>query len=359
MNVEVYLANLHSGGALVVAESFLMGLMELSDEPCNEATHWTIVLSPTLHNRLSADTQRKILDLGYVIVRRDRPWNAMLHLRRRPDLRISLFGPTYLLRSAGTEVVGFADGSLVFPSSTPATAWLRIRNRIKLELLRGYKAHVVQTNRMKAALDNKFNFVSTHVLRIGPHPVFKEAVSKIPCRSTTMPYRNEIFLLYPARAFPHKRHDLIPSLCERLTERLQKEVIFQVTLTSEEMKQTGLAESSSVSNLGVLSAEMLAEAYINSDVVVFLSENETFSYVPLEAQIVGRPLVAPNLEYMREYQNDSVFLFDPGNIESAVRATIHSLSRTRISGAQLVHDTQLLSSKDYAREWLRLGGIVR
>lgn len=325
MRIEIYLANLHIGGSLVVADCLLRGLVSNLNRGVDDSVEWHFVLSSEIYGRLAPELRSNLASIGRLHVRNDRPTTAMFHRRKRPDFRFTLFGPAYIRRSARFEVSGFADGSLIFvPDSS-----MRIRQRIlkifKLHRLRGYDIILVQTHRLKAALGLLTGFNDVRVVRSGLHPAFEHVSNYGKALQREGSFDGGVVLLYPARAYPHKRHDLLPKICEELQERLQQNIECRVTLSELEFKALGFQNFSFISNLGVLSAEDLAQAYLAADVVVFPSENETHSFVPLEAQYLQRPVVAADLPFMKEYEPVGLFLFSPGSVPSAVSAVLEAL----------------------------------
>jgi glycosyltransferase involved in cell wall biosynthesis len=96
-----------------------------------------------------------------------------------------------------------------------------------------------------------------------------------------------------------------------------------------------------------------AEVYADLDLVIVTSMEETFSLVALEAQALGKPLVAADVGGIREaiFRHDSVVLFTPGDAFGLARAVESLLSSARPGRrASELPDVELLSEERGARQ---------
>jgi glycosyltransferase involved in cell wall biosynthesis len=102
-----------------------------------------------------------------------------------------------------------------------------------------------------------------------------------------------------------------------------------------------------------------AEVYADLDLVIVSSMEETFSLVALEAQALGKPLVAADVGGIREaiFRHDRVALFTPGDafgLAHAVDSLLSSAKQGR-PGSELP-DVELLSEERGARQlWAVIG----
>jgi glycosyltransferase involved in cell wall biosynthesis len=120
----------------------------------------------------------------------------------------------------------------------------------------------------------------------------------------------EDFLLYPAKAWPHKNH-------ARLFEALSLLPGRRLVLTGYEGPVPEGVES-----LGRVSQEELVSLYRRAAALVFPSLYEGFGQPPLEAMACGCPVASSNAASLPEIYGDAARLFDPTDpaaIAAAVR----------------------------------------
>lgn len=87
-----------------------------------------------------------------------------------------------------------------------------------------------------------------------------------------------------------------------------------------------------------VSNELMLQAYIESDIVLFASTSEGFGMPIIEGQSVGRPVVTSNISSMPEVAGDAACLVDPYSV-SSIRAGIE----------------RIITSAEYREKLIRLG----
>jgi glycosyltransferase involved in cell wall biosynthesis len=120
------------------------------------------------------------------------------------------------------------------------------------------------------------------------------------------------FLLYPARAWPHKNH---ARLFEAFAELRRRRPGLELVLTSYE----GPAPEG-VRALGHVPREELVRLYRTAAALVFPSLYEGFGQPPLEAMACGCPVACSNVASLPEVVGDAARLFDPTSVEELVAA---------------------------------------
>jgi glycosyltransferase involved in cell wall biosynthesis len=116
----------------------------------------------------------------------------------------------------------------------------------------------------------------------------------------------EPFLLYPARAWPHKNH-------ERLLEAF---ALVRHDRPDLRLVLTGVGEAwrrpaPGVETRGLLGAEELAPLYRRAAALVFPSLHEGFGQPPLEAMACGCPVACSRTTSLPEVCGDAAEYFDP------------------------------------------------
>jgi glycosyltransferase involved in cell wall biosynthesis len=120
------------------------------------------------------------------------------------------------------------------------------------------------------------------------------------------------FLVYPARAWPHKNHARLFEAFARLRGRHDD---LELVLTAYEgSTPTG------VRSLGHVSRDELVRLYRTAAGLVFPSEYEGFGQPPLEAMACGCPVACSTAASLPEVCGDAARLFDPTSVEEMIAA---------------------------------------
>jgi glycosyltransferase involved in cell wall biosynthesis len=163
----------------------------------------------------------------------------------------------------------------------------------------------------------------------------------------------EPFLLYPARAWPHKNHArLFEAFALLRRERPELRLVL-----------TGGGHSGTVPDgvevRGHVSADELAGLYRRASALVFPSLYEGFGQPPLEAMACGCPVVSSNAGSLPEICGDAAWLFDPRDtnaIADGVRAVLCDPEPWRARGlaraAEFTWERSARAHEDVYRELL-------
>jgi glycosyltransferase involved in cell wall biosynthesis len=130
----------------------------------------------------------------------------------------------------------------------------------------------------------------------------------------------EPFLLYPARAWPHKNH-------ARLLEAfaLVRRELPELRLVLTGGGHAAAAGPDGVEVRGPVPLDELAALYRRAACLVFPSLYEGFGLPPLEAMASGCPVAASDLPAIREVCGDAAVLFDPRDPESIAAGIVRAL----------------------------------
>ncbi|GIU93864.1 MAG: hypothetical protein KatS3mg012_0321 [Gaiellaceae bacterium] len=120
------------------------------------------------------------------------------------------------------------------------------------------------------------------------------------------------FLLYPARPWPHKNHELLFRAFSKLRRRHRG---LELVLPSYEGPVPEGARA-----VGHVSRSELARLYRTAAALVFPSLYEGFGLPPLEAMACGCPVACSNAASLPEVVGDAARLFDPESVEEIVAA---------------------------------------
>lgn len=133
----------------------------------------------------------------------------------------------------------------------------------------------------------------------------------------------EPLLLYPARAWPHKNHELLLAAFAQL-RRGRPELRLVLTGAGTER----FAGPAGVEALGSVPLATLVELYRRAACVVFPSLYEGFGAPPLEAMASGTPVAASHAGSLPEVCGQAAVLFDPHRPERIAAGVEEALERS-------------------------------
>ena len=151
----------------------------------------------------------------------------------------------------------------------------------------------------------------------------------------------EAFLLYPARAWPHKNH---ARLFEAIAILRRHDPKLRLILTGGGLERLGQLPDG-VERWGIVPATELASLYRRAACLVFPSLYEGFGLPPLEAMACGCPVAAANVAAIPEVCGDAAVLFDPNDPESIADAVLQADAR-----ADELRETGLARVQNYTWE---------
>lgn len=120
------------------------------------------------------------------------------------------------------------------------------------------------------------------------------------------------FLVYPARAWPHKNHE---RLFEAFAVLRSRHPDLELVLTAYDGPTPAGARS-----VGHVSRDELVRLYRTAAGLVFPSLYEGFGQPPLEAMACGCPVASSNAASLPEVCGDAARMFDPTSIDDMVAA---------------------------------------
>lgn len=343
-------ANLHSGGAMQVAVSFINELIKIGEVEVN------ILVSSEINIELEAmNTQVKMFN-SYKVY-------DVFGLKALFDYRFiknissyrvvfTIFGPLYSWVKPHTSIVGFAQLWIVCPEN---------------EVFDSYSAVGKALSRLKYTVQKYFYFNSDIMLVEANH--VKQGLRRLSEKTNPVVVRNCISSVYcdpdqwkgvdysqekggvlllgiVARDYPHKNLKILPHVAELLILKYKIPVRFIVTLTEEEWGGKDQKFHQYVDNVGSISIAQCPSFYNLLDGVIFPSLLECFSATPIEAMIMKKPVFASDRLFVKEVCGDFVNYFDPNDAES-IALSINNY----FSGSKVKMLSFLDSAYDQAQEF--------
>jgi glycosyltransferase involved in cell wall biosynthesis len=355
--VLINAANLHVGGGVQVATSFIDELSQIE----SEIIYFHIICSTEVDNGLAksgTDTSNflsyRVFDV-YGIGSSARKFSKLLH---GYDAIFTVFGPDYRIGSQANTLVGFAQAWIIYPDNDMFLSlgfYLKIKLRLKylLQALFFKKASklVVELPHVKEGLVTKSIALADAV------DVVHNSVSSLYLQSerwenVEIACSGSAFKLgFVGRDYPHKNLKVLPAIREILSRDHGLDVEFFVTLSEKEWATKSAAFRQSVNTVGELSVSQCPTFYQKMDGVIFPSLLECFSATPLEAMVMERPLFASDRRFVRDVCKGFAYYFDPLSPASAAKVVAEYIKNIKGNdGARLAEVRAYTQSFSSARE---------
>ncbi|CAD5377005.1 Glycosyl transferase family 1 [Pseudomonas sp. OF001] len=314
-------SNLHSGGGVQVAASFVTELMHLKihDLEIDIAISSEIKDMVKL-NHETLDSKISIIEANtYGLSALTSDFNLTA---KNYNLTFTIFGPNYLRVQKGIQIVGFAQLWIIDKSAyhiLGKTEAIKTRLKFFIQSLFFRRADklIVELDHVKdgvikagIAKPENIDVVYNCISSLYFDPVIWEPLKK--------PISKRKFSIgFLGRDYPHKNTNLITEIRRILAQNHAIDVDFFVTLNDSEWAAKSDFFKKSTINVGPLSVAQCPSFYQAMDAVIFPSLLECFSATPLEAMAMQKPLFASDRGFVRDVCGDFAWYFDPLNAESA------------------------------------------
>lgn len=334
VQVLINAANLRHGGGVQVAASFLDELADLvEDDAFVESRRWlrdglTVQASTAVLANTRAGTRAT---LG--VLERNTKLDVAA-LTRRFDATFTIFGPEYVPYRSGHRIVGFADGTSLFPELIPAELYpasprKKLRRWLSRQLFSRVDSVVTETPLLAESLHSRWGLgpANVHVVPNTVHSVFSRPDEWQP--ALLSPVDDRPHVLYVTRGYPHKNVDVLGRVGALMADR-GTPVRFVLTLDDVEWSHLSEVTRSHSVNLGPVTLPRLPLLYRSCAAAIFPSLLESFSVTPLEALHAGIPLVASDRHFVRQCAGDVPFYADPED-PSALAEALHTALTTDVA----------------------------
>lgn len=359
-------SNLHVGGGIQVAASFIFEFSKMLEEFSNfdiyiyasTEVNKNLVLQGVNVKILNSYTVLDVNGLEALIPSVSRKFKGF-------DLIFTLFGPFYSLITAPVHIVGFAQAWIIYPNND-CYSMLSFVKRIKTKLIYWTKSHFFKlANELVVELDHVKHGVIT---QLGVSPDKVHVVHN--CISSIYFYESKwqslvinkfagfIRLGYLGRNYIHKNTALFPMIVTELEQIHGIKSRFYVTFTEQEWAACTPEFRSVCINVGPLTVAQCPSFYQAIDGVVFPSLLECFSATPLEAMVMEKPLFASDRAFNRDICGPYAHYFDPLSATSAAQsiAKIFNLTAPNPDALRAArqHALQFSNSRKRAEKYLAL-----
>jgi hypothetical protein len=310
-------SNLHSGGGVAVASSFIDCLSHMNFEEFEI----NLLLSSSVHRNLKEmGTDINLFSSCLVVDYYGMAalWQGLDRHFRNVDLVFTVFGPAYFLFSRTLHIFGFAQPNIIYPNNPIAArsnffSHLLTRTKYKIQecFFSRTDAIIVELEHVERGLKKLplFENIPMHVVYSSVHSIYKEHEKWVPI---TLPKINSNLKLgVISRNYPHKNLAILNKVKICLWKMHNLNVDIYVTFQPNEWSNCNEEFRQNIINVGGLSLSQCPSFYSAMDGVIFPSLLECFSAVPIETMMIKKPLFASNLSFIHDVCGSHCNYFNP------------------------------------------------
>jgi hypothetical protein len=307
--------NLHSGGAVQVAVSFLNELIHLNEVDVD------VIVSSKVHSELKS-INAIVEKFNSYDIYNTFGFGALIDFKFTNIILsystvFTIFGPLYIWKKPKNSIVGFAQPWIIYADN---------------EIYKYYGFFDKVTIRLKYLIQKYFYFKSDKLIVELEH--VKKRLSQLTKKTDSVVVNNCISSIYSnskkwlpinyirldsdiillgivTRDYPHKNLNILPDIAEVLKSTYKMDIKFLVTLTDEEWLKRSNRFHTYVDNVGQISVAQCPSFYNLLDGVIFPSLLECFSATPIEAMIMKKPVFASDRLFVRQVCEDFVSYINP------------------------------------------------
>lgn len=328
-HVLINTANLHVGGGVQVAASFLN---ELADITLNSELEISIVVSDTVYQNLK-DPEKLVQKSRDFWVENAHGMDLAFYAKLKPYSAIfTVFGPAYFALKRHVHIVGFAQPWIIYPENEVVGTYSfleRLKSKLFFNLQWWFfnranrlvveADHVSQRLRSYRGFKNTIDVVPNCISALYNSP---ETWCSLPNDKLDIVADKTFKIGYLTRDYPHKNCLYLLDVQRLLNEIMPGKVQIYVSLNDAEMSALGDSFRQNILTVGSLRANQCPSFYTAMDAMIFPSFLECFSAMPIESMKMRKPVFASDRAFVKDFCGDIPFYIDPLSPESAVNAIV-------------------------------------
>ena len=321
--VLINTSNLHIGGGVQVATSFLYELSLLTNLNFTPTVYLSTEVNEEL-KRLGVNTNQKNWMIYNTYGLKDFFKNKKLFSQF--NIVFTIFGPNYFVNEHQKCITGFAQAWIIYPNNEIFKK-LSITNKLKTRLkFFIQKAFFKLSNQLVGELDHvKEQLVELKIKNNNDISIVRNCFSSIyldpsKWQSFTIPSSaSKIKLGIVTRDYPHKNISILPDVKKTLLDQYNIDADIYVTLNDNEWAARDQIFKESIINVGALSMSQCPTFYQSLDGLIFPSLLECFSATPLEAMVTETPVFASDRRFVKDVCQDFAYYFNPLDAKSVAK----------------------------------------
>lgn len=357
MKILINASNLHVGGGVQVASSFISELAKLlsHDKGQNEVSVFcSNKVFENINININVFNSFRIIN----IYGKGKANLEVKNLFEGFDICFTVFGPFYLDIKVSKHICGFAQPWIAYPDND-VYPMLNFKNRLltKLKFLtqsfffKRYDLLVVEQAHVKDALE-----------KVGYDPEKISVVSN--CVSSIYEDENNwqtlafdfsnlvenVTLGFIGRPYLHKNIEILTSVNDILISKFKMKCNFLFTFTEDEMKSCGFSKHSNFYTVGEINTAQCPSFYKSLDALVFPSLLECFSASPIEAMRMNTTVIASDYPFVKEVCRDAAFYFNPLSADAIAETIYNTFENTELRAQKKQLGCQLVKGLPTAEE---------
>ena len=363
MNILINASNLHAGGGVQVATSFIS---ELSEEKLKPYLY-NILVSSIVHKNLQSINFDKSRFKSYEVYDSIGLVHSLMHSYKKLkgfDVVFSIFGAVYVFPKLKNHIVGFADPWIAYPKnevyykySNFAKLLVIFKMSIKKFFFLSYDHLIVELPHVRIALMKDSLLLNKKISVVGNaiSEIFFEPKDWRPI-NLNFKLNADITLGFLGRSYEHKNLKILIDVDKILINKYDLSCDFLFTLTEEEMENNKFNEIPNFYSTGSITANQCPNFYGSIDALIFPSLLECFSVTPLEAMIMKKQVIASNRSFIRDVCQDNAYYFDPldpYDIASVIYEYFLNINNNSLKIEQAFqHAVRFLSAGERAQKYI-------
>lgn len=335
--VLINASNLHVGGGVAVATSFIDELSQMSSVQFD--VH-VMVSALVNKNLMSLNVNTDVFE-SYTVVDSygiSAIWRGIDKKFLGMDLVFTIFGPAYFLFNKNKHIFGFAQPNIIYPNNPiirELSLYEKLKTKVKYKVQEFFFSRsdsiIVELEHVKERLLNKYLFRHSKIYIVwsAVNSVYSQREKWKPLKLPR--HKSQLSLGIISRNYPHKNLKIFPEIKKIMKKEYNIEVSFFVTFDSNEWHKCSNVFKENVINVGSLSLDQCPSFYSQMDAIIFPSLLECFSAVPIEAMMSKVPLFASDLPFIRDCCAEYCNYFNPLDSSNAAKVikNFFSLSKSK------------------------------
>lgn len=307
--------NLHSGGAVQVAVSFLNELIYLNEVDVD------VIVSSKVHRELKF-INATVEKFNFYGTYNTSGFGALIDFKFTNIILsystvFTIFGPLYIWKKPKNSIVGFAQPWIIYADNEIYKSYgffdkVTIRLKYSIQKYFYFKSDklIVELEHVKKRLSQLTKKTDSVVVNNCVSSIYSDSKKWLPINYNRLD--SDIILVgIITRDYPHKNLNILPDIAEVLKFKYKMDIKFLVTLTEEEWFKRSNRFHNYVDNVGEISVAQCPSFYNLLDGVIFPSLLECFSATPIEAMIMKKPVFASDRLFVRQVCEDFVSYINP------------------------------------------------
>lgn len=325
-SILIFAANLHKGGGVAVASSFIKELSDLIANGIVEGGIYNVCVSREINENLVSMNVDTDVFASFSV----KDFFGIKGILKGVDFIIkdyqtvfTIFGPLYSIFKPLRSLVGFAQPWMIYPES-PAWKHLNILQRFKfkskLKVQQWFFSRadklIVELPHVEKRLNTIFPDIDKEVVHSCIDSVYKKPSSwlNIDYQFDTSSFKIGLV----SRNYPHKNLNFFGEVAHAMKTLGYNNVKFYLTLNNSDYDSLDDRTKESVHNVGPLKLGQCPTFYEKVDAILFPTLLECFSAVAIESLYLQKPLITNNLPFMRDVCGNSAFYMNNNNLKECV-----------------------------------------